>query len=201
MGNTVAFEQAGEPINEKHNSDKELFKKILEKSKKLYDLNKLKFLDNNFCEKITIVKTNQLYKLPLKKIKIIHDKMENNDEELEMVMTYDNLAEEKFIVNTLRGRLTDHFNNKKVKRDVNYKGIKLLMPDITYIHNRTTVFLESMNNRELVKNEQIGGLEENNLNFNINFNNENEENNENKEGENNENENNENENENENENK
>ena len=72
MGNTVAFEKAGEPVNEKHNNDKEIFKKILEKSKKLYNINKLKFLDNSFCNKIAIVKSNQLYKLPLKQIKMMH---------------------------------------------------------------------------------------------------------------------------------
>lgn len=158
MGNILTTDaEMKETVKMAVSEDKALIDKILKKSKELYEKNKEQFLDPEFCERIAITYSRKLYQLPIEKVKTIHDKIEaQNHQNLELTISYDPLKEEKFIVNELSGRLVDHFKNKKIPSSVEHKGIRLTFPDISYIHNRALVLLDSMQKKEEEK-KQVGG--------------------------------------------
>lgn len=77
MGNTIAMNpQMKESIKEAYTSDKQIFDKILEKSREIYSKNKLQIGDKELYERLAITYSNQLYKLPLEKIETIYKQIE-----------------------------------------------------------------------------------------------------------------------------
>ena len=167
MGNTIATNsQMKETIKEAYSSDKQLFDKILEKSRAIYSKNKSQIADKDFYQKLVITYSNQLYKLPLEKIETIYNHMESptpvkNElkQHLELSLKYDGLEEEKFIVNQLTGKLVDNFKNKKIPAEVERNGILLKLPDLCYIHNWALLLLGGIQKREENKLElQNGGV-------------------------------------------
>jgi len=141
--------------------DKILIDKIINKSRELFKQNKENFLDENFCNKIAITYTKKLYELPLQQIKEVYNNIENNNStDLELNMKYDNLKEEKFLVNELSGRLSEHFKGKKLKPTM-FKGINISYPDVYYVQNRALKLLGEINDLEL-KKRFVGGNMENN---------------------------------------
>lgn len=167
MGNTIATNpQMKESIKNAYSSDKELFDKILEKSRTIYSKNKSQITDKEFYNKLIINYSNQLYKLPLEKIETIYTQIEEPSpvknelkSYLELSLKYDGLEEEKFIINQLTGKLVDNFNNKKIPTEVERNGILLKLPDLYYIHNKTLLLLDGIQQRENNKLEkQTGGI-------------------------------------------
>jgi len=162
MGNTIA---TNPQIKESYLSDKQLFDKILEKSKAIYSKNKLQIGDKEFYKRLVVTYSNQLYKLPLEKIETIYNQLEGpapvkNElkQYLELSLKYDGLEEEKFIVNQLTGKLVDNFKNKKIPTEVERNGILLKLPDLYYIHNKALLLLDGVQKRENNKLEQqLGG--------------------------------------------
>ena len=141
MGNTIA---TNPQIKESYSSDKQLFDKILEKSRAIYSKNKLQIGDKEFYNRLVVTYSNQLYKLPLEKIETIYNQLEGpapvkNElkQYLELSLKYDGLEEEKFIVNQLTGKLVDNFKNKKIPAEVERNGILLKLPDLYYINNKS----------------------------------------------------------------
>ena len=167
MGNTISTNsQIKESIKEAYTSDKQLFDKILEKSRAIYSRNKEQLGDKELYDKIVITYSNQLYKIPLEKIESIYAQMEDqsavkNDIKpfLELSLKYDELEEEKFIVNQLTGKIVENFKNKKIPAEVERNGIKLKLPDLYYIHNKVALLLDGIQQRENNKLEQqMGGI-------------------------------------------
>jgi len=167
MGNTIATNpQMKESIKEAYTSDKQLFEKILEKSRTIYSKNKSQIADKEFYNKLAITYSNQLYKLPLEKIETIYNQIEGSNpvknelkSYLELSLKYDGLEEEKFIVNQLTGKLVDNFKNKKIPTEVERNGILLKLPDLYYIHNRVLLLLDGIQQRENNKlDQQTGGV-------------------------------------------
>ena len=167
MGNTIATNpQIKESIKEAYTSDKQLFDKILEKSREIYSKNKLQIGDKELYERLAITYSNQLYKLPLEKIETIYAQMEEQSAVknelkpfLELSLKYDGLEEEKFIVNQLTGKLVENFKNKKIPSEMERNGIQLKLPDLYYIHNKVLLLLDGIQQRENNKLEkQIGGI-------------------------------------------
>ena len=154
--------------------DKLLFDKILKKSKDLYQINKMNFLDENFCKKIAVTYTKKLYELPIQQIRDVFTAIEGSNTDLEISTVYDPLDEEKFLVNELSGKLVDHFKGKKFHA-MQEQGIKITFPDIAYIQNNVLDILNDINKIE--KEKLVGGRRFNNEN--INYNNENNNNNNN----------------------
>ena len=117
MGNTIATNpQIKESIKESYTDDKQLFDKILEKSREIYSRNKQQLADKELYERLVITYSNQLYKLPLEKIGTIYAQIEGQSAVknelkpfLELSLKYDGLEEEKFIVNQLTGKLVENF--------------------------------------------------------------------------------------------
>jgi len=165
MGNIIATNvEVKNTVKTGEKEDKELFDKILKKSQQLYQENKEQFLDPEFCERLAISYSKKLYQLPIEKIKTIHDKIENgqnkkveSNKTFELIISYDPLKEEKFLVNELSGRLVDHFSGKKLTGSKEYSGITLTFPDISYIQNRVLGLLDNMQKREFKKKEMAGG--------------------------------------------
>lgn len=158
MGNTIA---TNPQIKESYSSDKQLFDKILEKSRAIYSKNKLQIGDKEFYNRLVVTYTNQLYKLPLEKIETIYNQLEGPEpvknelkQYLELSLKYDGLEEEKFIVNQLTGKLVDNFKNKKIPAEVERNGILLKLPDLYYIHNKALLLLDGVQKRENNKLEQ-----------------------------------------------
>ena len=166
MGNTIAMNpQMKESIKDAYTSDKQLFDKILEKSREIYSKNKLQIGDKELYERLVITYSNQLYKLPLEKIETIYTQMEGqsvvkNDLKpfIELSLKYDGLEQEKFIVNQLTGKLVENFKNKKIPTEVERNGIQLKLPDLYYIHNKVLLLLDGIQQRENNKLEQQGGI-------------------------------------------
>jgi hypothetical protein len=167
MGNTITTNpQMKESIKEAYSSDKQLFDKILEKSRAIYSKNKSQISDNDFYQKLVITYSNQLYKLPLEKIETIYNQLEGQPpvknelkQHLDLSLKYDGLEEEKFIINQFTGKLVDNFKNKKIPTEVERNGILLKLPDLYYIHNRVLLLLDGIQQREENKLEkQIGGV-------------------------------------------
>ena len=156
MGNTIA---TNPQMKESYSSDKQLFDKILEKSREIYSKNKLQIGDKEFYNRLSITYSNQLYKLPLEKIETIYNQMEGpvTKQYLELSLKYDGLEEEKFIVNQLTGKLVDNFKNKKIPTEIERNGIFLKLPDLYYIHNKALLLLDGIQKRENNKLEQQNG--------------------------------------------
>jgi hypothetical protein len=165
MGNTITTNpQMKDSIKDAYTNDKQLFDKILEKSRAIYSKNKLQIGDKELYERLTITYSNQLYKLPLEKIETIYNKIEGpspvkNELKpyLELSLKYDGLEEEKFIINQLTGKLVENFKNKKIPAEVERNGILLKFPDLCYIHNIATQLLDGAIKRENNKLEQQTG--------------------------------------------
>ena len=167
MGNTIATNpQIKELIKEAYTDDKQLFDKILEKSRAIYSKNKQQLSDKELYDRLVITYSNQLYKLPLEKIETIYSQMEGQSAVknelkpfLELSLKYDGLEEEKFIVNQLTGKLVENFKDKKIPAEAVRNGITLKLPDLYYIHNKVALLLDGVQQRENNKLEQqIGGI-------------------------------------------
>ena len=167
MGNTIATNpQMKESIKEAYTDDKQIFNKILEKSRAIYSRNKEQLADKELYEQLVITYSNQLYKIPLEKIDTIYAQMEGpsvvkNELKpfLELSLKYHGLEEEKYIVNQLTGKLVENFKNKKIPAEVERNGIKLKLPDLCYIHNKVALLLDGIQQRENNKLEQqTGGI-------------------------------------------
>ena len=163
MGNTIAMNpQMKESIKDAYTSDKQLFDKILEKSREIYSKNKLQIGDKELYDRLVITYSNQLYKLPLEKIETIYTQIEDQSTMkpfLELSLKHDGLEEEKFIVNQLTGKLVENFKNKKIPAEVERNGIQLKLPDLYYIHNKVLLLLDGIQQRENNKLEQqTGGI-------------------------------------------
>ena len=167
MGNTIATNpQIKESIKESYTDDKQLFDKILEKSREIYSRNKQQLADKELYERLVITYSNQLYKLPLEKIGTIYAQIEGQSAVknelkpfLELSLKYDGLEEEKFIVNQLTGKLVENFKDKKIPSEIERNGIKLKLPDLYYIHNKVALLLDGVQQRENNKLEkQTGGI-------------------------------------------
>jgi hypothetical protein len=165
MGNTIATNpQIKESIKEAYTNDKQLFDKILEKSRAIYSRNKQQLGDKELYDRLVITYSNQLYKLPLEKIETIYAQIEGQSAVrnelkpfLELSLKYDGLEEEKFIVNQLTGKLVENFKDKKIPTEVERNGIKLKLPDLYYIHNKVALLLDGIQQRENNKLEQQTG--------------------------------------------
>ena len=166
MGNTIATNpQIKESIKEAYTDDKQLFDKILEKSREIYSRNKQQLADKELYERLVITYSNQLYKIPLEKIETIYAQLEGQSAIknelkpfLELSLKYDGLEEEKFIVNQLTGKLVENFKDKKIPSEIERNGIKLKLPDLYYIHNKVALLLDGIQQRENNKLEkQTGG--------------------------------------------
>jgi len=165
MGNTIAMNpQMKESIKEAYTSDKQIFDKILEKSREIYSRNKLQLGDKELYDRLVITYSNQLYKLPLEKIETIYTQIEEQSAVknkmnpfLELSLKYDGLEEEKFIVNQLSGKLVENFKNKKIPTEIERNGIQLKLPDLYYIHNKVLLLLDGVQQRENNKLEQQTG--------------------------------------------
>jgi hypothetical protein len=165
MGNTIATNpQIKESIKEAYTNDKQLFDKILEKSRAIYSRNKEQLGDKELYDRLVITYSNQLYKLPLEKIETIYSQMEGQSAVrnelkpfLELSLKYDGLEEEKYIVNQLTGKIVENFKNKKIPAEVERNGIKLKLPDLYYIHNKVALLLDGIQQRENNKLEQQNG--------------------------------------------
>jgi len=163
MGNTIAMNpQMKESIKDAYTNDKQLFDKILEKSREIYSKNKLQIGDKELYDRLVITYSNQLYKLPLEKIETIYTQIEDQSTMkpfLELSLKHDGLEEEKFIVNQLTGKLVENFKNKKIPTEVERNGIQLKLPDLYYIHNKVLLLLDGIQQRENNKLEQqTGGI-------------------------------------------
>jgi hypothetical protein len=167
MGNTIAMNpQMKESIKEAYTNDKQLFDKILEKSRAIYSRNKEQLADKELYDRLVITYSNQLYKIPLEKIETIYAQIEGQSSVrdelkpfLELSLKYDGLEEEKYIVNQLSGKLVENFKNKKIPAEVERNGIKLKLPDLYYIHNKVALLLDGIQQRENNKLEQqTGGI-------------------------------------------
>jgi hypothetical protein len=167
MGNTIAMNpQMKESLKEAYTDDKQLFNKILEKSRAIYSRNKEQLADKELYDRLVITYSNQLYKIPLEKIETIYAQIEGQSSVknelkpfLELSLKYDGLEEEKFIVNQLSGKLVENFKNKKIPAEVERNGIKLKLPDLYYIHNKVALLLDGIQQRENNKLEQqTGGI-------------------------------------------
>ena len=167
MGNTIAMNpQINESLKEAYTDDKQLFDKILEKSRAIYSRNKEQLADKELYDRLVITYSNQLYKIPLEKIENIYAQIEGQSSVknelkpfLELSLKYDGLEEEKFIVNQLSGKLVENFKNKKIPAEVERNGIKLKLPDLYYIHNKVALLLDGIQQRENNKLEQqTGGI-------------------------------------------
>lgn len=165
MGNTISTNpQIKESIKEAYTNDKQLFDKILEKSRAIYSRNKQQLGDKELYDRLVITYSNQLYKLPLEKIETIYSQMEGQSAVrnelkpfLELSLKYDGLEEEKYIVNQLTGKIVENFKNKKIPTEVERNGIKLKLPDLYYIHNKVALLLDGIQQRENNKLEQQTG--------------------------------------------
>jgi hypothetical protein len=167
MGNTIATNpQIKESIKEAYTSDKQLFDKIFEKSKEIYNRNKQQLSDKELYDRLVITYSNQLYRIPLEKIETIYSQMEGQSAVrnelkpfLELSLKYDGLEEEKYIVNQLTGKIVENFKNQKIPAEVERNGIKLKLPDLYYIHNKVALLLDGIQQRENNKLEQqTGGI-------------------------------------------
>ena len=167
MGNTIAMNpQMKESIKEAYTDDKQIFEKILEKSRAIYSRNKEQLADKELYDRIVITYSNQLYKIPLEKIETIYTQIEGpsavrNELKsfLELSLKYHGLEEEKYIVNQLNGKLVENFKNKKIPAEIERNGIKLKLPDLYYIHNKVALLLDGIQQRENNKLEQqTGGI-------------------------------------------
>jgi len=165
MGNTIATNpEIKESIKEAYTDDKQLFDKILEKSRAIYSRNKEQLGDKELYDRLVITYSNQLYKIPLEKIETIYSQMEGQSAVknelkpfLELSLKYDGLEEEKYIVNQLTGKIVENFKNKKIPAEVERNGIKLQLPDLYYIHNKVALLLDGIQQRENNKLEQQKG--------------------------------------------
>ena len=165
MGNTIATNpEIKESIKEAYTDDKQLFDKILEKSRAIYSKNKEQLGDKELYDRLVITYSNQLYKIPLEKIETIYSQMEGQSAVknelkpfLELSLKYDGLEEEKYIVNQLTGKIVENFKNKKIPAEVERNGIKLQLPDLYYIHNKVALLLDGIQQRENNKLEQQKG--------------------------------------------
>lgn len=165
MGNTIATNpEIKESIKEAYTDDKQLFDKILEKSRAIYSRNKEQLGDKELYDRLVITYSNQLYKIPLEKIETIYSQMEGQSAVknelkpfLELSLKYDGLEEEKYIVNQLTGKIVENFKNKKIPAEVERNGIKLILPDLYYIHNKVALLLDGIQQRENNKLEQQKG--------------------------------------------
>ena len=162
MGNIITTNvDVKNTVKNAEKEDKELFDKILKKSQELYQKNKEEFMNPEFCNRIAITYAKKLYALPVEKVKDIYDKLEtknkNSANGLELTISYDNLDEEKFLVNELAGRLSENFKGKRVIPAEEFGGIKLSFPDIAYISNKTLSILDNIQKREFRKKEIAGG--------------------------------------------
>jgi hypothetical protein len=167
MGNTIATNpQMKESIKEAYTDDKQIFEKILEKSRAIYSRNKEQLSDKELYDRLIITYSNQLYKIPLEKIETIYSQIEGQSSVkdelkpfLELSLKYHGLEEEKYIVNQLSGKLVENFKNKKIPAEVERNGIKLKLPDLYYIHNKVALLLDGIQQRENHKLEQqTGGI-------------------------------------------
>jgi hypothetical protein len=167
MGNTIATNpQIKESLTESYTTDKQLFDKILEKSRAIYSRNKEQLADKELYERLIITYSNQLYKIPLEKIETIYTQVESQSAVknelkpfLELSLKYDGLEEEKFIIKQLTGKLVENFKDKKIPAEVERNGIKLKLPDLYYIHNKVAILLDGVQQRENNKlKEQTGGI-------------------------------------------
>jgi len=134
-------------VKETYSEDKKLFAELLKKSQELYNENRQLFLDPEFCERIAITYSKKLYQLPIEKIKVIHEQIKQNNNDLELKISYDSLKEEKFIVNELTGKIIERFKNQKIPQTATYKGVELSFPDIFYIQNRVLFLLDNIQER------------------------------------------------------
>ena len=165
MGNTISTNpEIKESIKEAYTDDKQLFDKILEKSRAIYSRNKEQLGDKELYDRLVITYSNQLYKIPLEKIETIYSQMEGQSAVknelkpfLELSLKYDGLEEEKYIVNQLTGKIVENFKNKKIPAEVERNGIKLQLPDLYYIHNKVALLLDGIQQRENNKLEQQKG--------------------------------------------
>lgn len=167
MGNTITTNpQINESIKKAYTSDKELFDKILEKSREIYSKNKQQLSDKELYDRLVITYSNQLYKIPLEKIETIYSQIEGQNTVkdelkpfLELSLKYDGLEEEKYMVNQLTGKIVENFKDKKIPSDVERNGIKLKLPDLYYIHNKVALLLDGIQQRENNKlAQQNGGI-------------------------------------------
>lgn len=167
MGNTITTNpQINESIKKAYTSDKELFDKILEKSREIYSKNKQQLSDKELYDRLVITYSNQLYKIPLEKIETIYSQIEGQNTVrdelkpfLELSLKYDGLEEEKYMVNQLTGKIVENFKDKKIPTDVERNGIKLKLPDLYYIHNKVALLLDGIQQRENNKlAQQNGGI-------------------------------------------
>ena len=164
MGNTLATEKIDSSVKKEFQLDKKLFDEIHGKSKLLYDRYKTEFLSKSFCQQVSITYSKMLYKLPMKSLRKIHDKLydeskDQNIADLDLVVTYNPMNEEKFLVDYLRGKIIENFKNKKIDKNVTKNGIKLTMPDIYYIQNRALQVLDQAYKREYGKKQRGGNYE------------------------------------------
>ena len=166
MGNTLATTQSNNVVSKEYDVDKKTFQLVFDKAIRLHKKHRSQFLDRNFCDKLSITSSKELLKLPIDQVRKVYNKIEGNNtnnnvdhNNLNIQLKYDTLSEEKFLVNTLRGRLNDYFKNKKIRKVDHIKGVSLIMPDIYYIQKRTLNLFNDMKRQEINKNQRGGRWE------------------------------------------
>ena len=166
MGNTTSTPQENsnsQPINKdllSKNSEKAINKfdnelqvihNINKISFELFQTYKDKFLNPNFCDKLSLIYEEKLANLKLSTLKKIHKKIneETITPDFETFLSYDPPETQKFIVNELKGELHDYF----YKQNVNFDNelIDLKQP---YILPSTTSFLQKQRGGQSIQNLQ-----------------------------------------------
>ena len=143
------------------NENRMLIDKILNKSKELYDKNMTLFLDEDFCKKMFIAYSSNLYELPIKKseIKNAYDQINSNNksDKLQLIIKSDSLDDEKYLINQLSGKIVEHFKNNKFITSKMHEGIRLSFPEIQYVQKRVLGLLQKIQDIEKEKQQMTGG--------------------------------------------
>ena len=166
MGNTTSTPQEKSNSESKNkdllskNSDKYL-NRIDNELQVIHNINKIsfelfqtykdKFLNPNFCDKLSLIYEEKLANLKLSTLKKIHKKIneETIKPDFETFLSYEPPETQKFIVNELKGELHDYFYKQNVSFD--NELIDLKQP---YILPSTTSFLQKQRGGQSIQNLQ-----------------------------------------------
>jgi hypothetical protein len=131
MGNI----QSSETNTNRKQTQNEVVKNILNRSRKLWKEYHTDFLDPNFCNKIALVEYNELIELPIEKLNKINNSINNtkmnDNKRLSVVFKRKKQDNEKYKVKQLQGKINDYFSDKRRVKAVK----KILGVDIRLYNN------------------------------------------------------------------
>lgn len=154
--------------------DDHILEKIIDLSNTLWSEYNENFLDKDFCNHVAVAYMDRLGKLPVKDLRSVYNNDggnaggndEESEDQLRAVLTYNPKRDEKFIVDELRGQLTEFFLERDV--DLAYQEednpeINVTIKGVKYINPRTK---ETLNGRSGRGRKQRGGANGNNVSIN-----------------------------------